>query len=105
MQNWRRPDFGPGAAMPRRQARISGKRNASQVARAPGWVRGKGLIRVRIKLAGMDVPLNCGVELRGVEGLEPGAKPRELARGELFNGFLDVFCSGHINYVAFGREP
>jgi len=87
--------------MPGRRSRISVKRNASQVAR----VRGKGLIRVRIKLAGRNVPLNCGVELRRVEGLEPGAKPRELARGELFNGFLDVFGSGHINYIAFGREP
>jgi hypothetical protein len=90
--------------MPRRRSRISMKRNASQVARAPGAVRGKGLIRGRIKLAGTDVPLNCRVELRRVEGLEPGAKPRELARGELFNGFLDVFGSGYINCIAFGRE-
>ena len=62
-------------------------------------MRGKGLIRVRIKLAGVDVPLNGGVELRRVESLEPHAKPRELARGKLFNGFLDVFGSGHINYI------
>ena len=68
-------------------------------------MRGKGLIRVRIKLAGVDVPLNGGVELHRVESLEPGAKPRKLARGKLFNGFLDVFGSGHINHIAFGREP
>jgi hypothetical protein len=91
--------------MLRGRSRILVKRNASQVARAPGAVRGKGLIRVRIKLAGVDVPLNGGVELRRVESLEPDAKPRELARGKLFNGFLDVFGSGHINYIAFGREP
>ena len=60
-------------------------------------MRGKGFLRVRIKLAGTDVPLNRGVELRRVEGLEPGAKPRELARGELLNGFLDVFGGGHVN--------
>jgi len=32
------------------------KRNASQVARAPGAVRGKRFIRVRVKLAGADAP-------------------------------------------------
>jgi len=48
----------------------------SQVARAPGAVRGKGFIRMRIKLAGTGVPLICDVELLPVEGLEPGAKPQ-----------------------------
>jgi hypothetical protein len=89
--------------MPRRRSRISVKRNVSQVARAPGAVRGKGFIRVRIKLAGSGVPLNGGVELLRVESLEPGAKPRELARGELFNGFLDVFGGGHVPDIAFAR--
>ncbi len=51
------------------------KRNASQVARAPGAVRGKGFVRVRVKPAGADIPLNGGVELLRVEDLEPGAKP------------------------------
>jgi hypothetical protein len=63
-------------------------------------VRGKGFIRVRIKLAGAGVALNGGVELLRVEDLEPGAKPPELARGELFNGFLDVFGGGHVRDIA-----
>ena len=80
------------------------KRNASQVARAPGAVRGKGFIRVRVKLAGTGVPLNRSVELLRVEGLEPDAKPRELARGELFDGFLDVFGGGDVDDIAFARD-
>jgi hypothetical protein len=55
----------------------------------------KGFVRMCIKLAGARVPLNRGVELLRVEGLEPRTKPRQLARGELFDGFLDVFGSGH----------
>ena len=83
---------------------MSVTRNASQVARAPGAMGGKSFVRERIKLAGADIPLNRGVELLRVEGLEPGTKPRELARGELFNGFLDVFGSGHVEDIAFARE-
>ena len=79
------------------------KRNASQVARAPGAVRGKGFICERVKLAGADIPLDGRVELLRVEDLEPGTKPRELARGELLNGFLDVFGSGHVGDIAFAR--
>ena len=45
---------------------------------------------MRIELAGADVPLNGSIELFGVEGFEPCAKPRKLAWGELFNGFFDV---------------
>jgi hypothetical protein len=82
---------------------FSVKRNASQVARTPGAVRGKSFLRLRIKLAGAGVPLNGGVELLRVEDLEPGARPRELARGELFNGFLDVFGGRHVEDIAFSR--
>lgn len=57
----------------------------------PGAVRGNGFIRKRIKLAGASVALNGRVELLHVEGLEPGTKPRKLARGELFDGFFDIF--------------
>ena len=89
--------------MPRRRSRTSVKRNASQVARASGAVRGEGFVRVRIKLAGADIPLDRSVELLRVEGLEPDAKPCELARGELFNGFLDFFGGGHVGDIAFAR--
>jgi hypothetical protein len=58
-------------------------------------VRGKGFFRKCVKLAGLGVTLDRGVELLGVEYLEPRAKSRKLARGKLFNGFLDVFGSGH----------
>jgi hypothetical protein len=59
-------------------------------------VRGERFFRVGIELAGADVPLDRGVELPGVEGLEPGAKPRQFARGKRFDGFLDVFGGGHV---------
>jgi hypothetical protein len=58
---------------------------------------------MRIKLAGAGVPLNNGVELPRVECLEPGAKPCELARGELFNGFLDIFGGGYVGDIALAR--
>jgi hypothetical protein len=68
-------------------------------------VRRKSLFRIRIKLAGADIPLNGGVELRRIEGLEPGAKPRQLAWGELFDGFFDIFGGGHVPNIAFARDP
>ena len=73
-KNWRRPAFEPEAAKPRKRSRISVKRNASQLARAPGAMHDKSFIRVRIKLAGAGVALNGGVKLLRVECLEPGAK-------------------------------
>ena len=82
------------------RSRISVKRNVSQVARTPGAVRGKSLFRMRIKLAGAAIPLNRGVELLRIEGLEPGAKTRQLAGGKLFDGFLDVFGRGHVGNIA-----
>jgi hypothetical protein len=85
--------------------RISVKRNASQVARAPGAMRGESFFRMGAKLAGADVPLNRGVELRSVEGLEPGTKARQLARRKLFDGFLDIFGRGHVEYMALRLEP
>src|ERR1700692_1536292 len=103
-QNWRRPAFEPEAATPRRPSRISGKQNASQVARAPGAVRGKSFFRMRIELAGTGVTLDGGVEPLSVEGLEPRAKPRQLARGKLFDGLFDVFCVGHVRDIAFARK-
>ena len=79
-------------------------RNASQLARAPRAMRGEGFVRMRVKLAGIGVPLDGGVELLRVECLKPRAKPRQLARGQLFDGFLDVFGGGHKSYITFARE-
>jgi hypothetical protein len=93
------------AAKSRRRSGISVKRNASQVARAPGAVRRKSFFRMAIKLAGADVPLNRGVELRSVERLEPGTKALQLARRKLFDGFLDIFGRGHMEYMALWLEP
>jgi len=68
-------------------------------------MRGKRFFRRCIKLPGAGVTLDRRVELLGVEHLEPRAKPRKLARGKLFNGFLDFFSGGHIGNITFVREP
>jgi hypothetical protein len=62
-------------------------------------LRGKGFVRVRVKSAGADIPLNGGVELLRVERFEPRAKPRKLARGKLFDGFFDVFGGCHFGNI------
>jgi len=67
-------------------------------------VRRKSLVSVRVKLARLRVALDRGIELLRVESLEPGAKPRELSRGELFNGLLDVFSGGHVQDIALPDE-
>lgn len=67
-------------------------------------MRGKGFFREGIKLAGLRSVLDGGVELLRVEGLKPRAKPRELARGELLDGFFDVFRGGHVRHIAFARD-
>ena len=69
---------------------------ASTLARASGAVRGKGFFRKCIKLAGVGVTLDRGVELPGAEEFEPRAKPRQLARGKLLDGILDFFGGGHV---------
>jgi hypothetical protein len=79
------------------------RRNASQLPGAPGAVRGESLFRKRIKPAGARIPFNGSVEPLRVEGLKPRAKPRQLARGKLFDGFLDVFGGGHGSDIALGR--
>jgi len=40
----------------------------------------QGFLGQRIELAGLRVTLDRGIELLGVERLEPRAKPRQLAR-------------------------
>ena len=64
---------------------------------------GESFFRMRIKLDGAGVSLSGGVELHGIKGLEPRAKPRQLARGKLSNGFLDVFDRGHARNLALGQ--
>ena len=65
---------------------------------------GKRFFGKGIKFAGTRVPLDRGVELRRIESLEPRTKPRQLARGELFDGFLDVFGGGHLGDIASTRN-
>ena len=57
-----------------------------------------------IKLAGLHVALDRGIELPCVESLEPGAKSCQLLRGQLFDSFLDVFGCGHAQNITFVRE-
>ena len=80
------------------------KRSASQVARATGAMSSKGLVRVRVKLAGARVTLDGGVELLGIKGFEPGTKAGQLARRELLNGFLDILGGRHGQNISFTQE-
>jgi hypothetical protein len=75
------------------------RNDTSQVARAPGAMGGKSFVRERIKLAGADIPRNGGVKLLRVECFKPRAKPCQLARGKLFDGF----GGGHVGDIAFAR--
>ena len=59
---------------------------------------------MRVKFAGACVSLNGGVELLGIKGLEPGAKPRQLAWGELFDGLFDILGGSRGQNIAFVRE-
>ncbi len=61
---------------------------------------GERLVRQGVKPSGADVLFNDGVELLRIEGLEPRAKPRQLARGKLLDGLLDIFGGGHPDNVA-----
>ena len=65
---------------------------------------GKGLFRMRVKFAGACIARDGGVELLGIKGFEPGTKARQLARGELFNGFLDILGGRHGQNIAFRLE-
>ena len=65
---------------------------------------GKGLFRVRVEFAGACVARDGGVELPGIKGFEPGTKARQLARGELLNGFLDILGGRHEQNIAFALE-
>jgi hypothetical protein len=67
-------------------------------------MRGKGLFRARIELAGVSVALDRSVKLLRIERLEPRAKPRQLARIELFDGFFNVFGGRHGEDIALPRE-
>ena len=58
------------------------------------------LVRQRVKLSGAGIPLNGGIEPLRIEGLEPRTKPRQLARGKLLDGFLDIFGGGHPDHIA-----
>jgi hypothetical protein len=58
-------------------------------------VSGKSFFRMGVKFASARVSLDGGIELLGIKGLEPGAKPRQFVRGELLNGFLDIFGCRH----------
>ena len=62
---------------------------------------GKGFLGMRIELASANVLLNGGVELLRIESLKPRAKPRQLARRKLFDGFFDVLGGGHPGDIAF----
>ena len=58
-------------------------------------MRRQSLVGECIKLAGLNVALDRGIELSRAEGLEPSAKSSEFLRGKPFDGHLDVFGSGH----------
>jgi hypothetical protein len=54
--------------------------------------------------AGPGIAFDRVVELLRVESLKLRAKPRELARGKLFDGFFYVFGSSHVRDIAFASD-
>jgi hypothetical protein len=86
--------------MPRRRSRISAKRNASQLARAPGAARASSACASSFPalISRSMAASNCSASKTSNQ-----AKPREFARGELFNGFLDVFGGGQVGDIALAR--
>jgi hypothetical protein len=59
----------------------------------------KRLFSKAVELAGFGIPFNGGIEATGLKGLVPCAKAGKLSRIQLFDGFLDVFCSGHCGNI------
>jgi hypothetical protein len=94
--------------LPSRSA-VDGYRFAPPILRAnlsigrAGAMCGESLFRKRIKPAGARIPFNGTVEPLRVEVLEPRAKPRQLARGKLFDGLLDVLGGSHASDIALER--
>jgi hypothetical protein len=64
---------------------------ALQFARTSGAMRRQRFLGKSIELARLSIASNRGIELAGVESVEPRAKSRQLARGQLLDGFFDVF--------------
>jgi hypothetical protein len=65
---------------------------ASQLARTAGAMRRQSFLGKPIELACLSITFNRGIELAGVESLKPRVKSRQLARGQLLDGFFDVLC-------------
>jgi hypothetical protein len=64
----------------------------------------ESLFRKRIKPASARIPFNRAVEPLRVEEFEPRAKPRQLARGKLFDSLLDVLGGSHASDIALARR-
>lgn len=87
-----------------RQTRTPGWRNASQLARDAVAVSSQGLLCELVELAACGVLLDALIEAGGIEAVEPRAEPRQLAGGEAFDSFFDVFDIAHEWIIAFFGE-
>src|SRR6516165_1822698 len=70
--------------------------SASQLARFPGTVRGKGLIGEGIELASTCITLDGSVKARRIENRKPRPEPGEFGRRQPLNRLFNFFCSSHL---------
>jgi hypothetical protein len=70
--------------------------SASQLARFPSTVRGKGLFGKGIQLASTSITFDGSVKARSIENLEPRSEPGEFGRRQPLNRLFNFFCSSHL---------
>jgi hypothetical protein len=64
-------------------------------------VRSQRIIRKCVEFAGAGVTLDSGIELPGIECLEPGAEARKLEGSQFLYGLLNIFGGCHAGTIAF----
>ena len=82
-------------ARPGRRSRTLATRRVSQVAGLACAIGGNCLLGKNIEFAIACITFDRRIEPLGIERLEPRAKSCQLARRQLLDGFLNVFCGCH----------
>jgi hypothetical protein len=80
-----------GAGLPK----TTGSQNVSQSSSAARPKIRECLFGEPLKLPRFRIPLNGPIEVRGLELLEPGAKPLQLVEWQVGDGSFDIFKLRH----------